>query len=48
VVGSDAKVASAVAKVLPAWKIARATNNRSAVEMLKTQPYDLVLTGEET
>ena len=47
-VGSDAKVASAVAKVLPAWKIARATNNRSAVEMLKTQPYDLVLTGEET
>jgi anti-sigma regulatory factor (Ser/Thr protein kinase) len=45
---SDAKVTSAVAKVLPAWKIARATNNRSAVEMLKTQPYDLVLTGEET
>jgi anti-sigma regulatory factor (Ser/Thr protein kinase) len=48
VVGSDAKVASAVAKVLPAWKIARAANNKSAVEMLKTQPYDLVLTGEET
>jgi anti-sigma regulatory factor (Ser/Thr protein kinase) len=37
-----------VAKVLPAWQIARAANNKSALEMLKAQPYDLVLTGEET
>jgi anti-sigma regulatory factor (Ser/Thr protein kinase)/CheY-like chemotaxis protein len=34
--------------VLPAWKIARAANNRTALEMLKAQAYDLVLTGEET
>ncbi len=47
-VGSDTKVASAVVKVLPGWKIARAANNRSALEMLKAQPYDLVLTGEDT
>ena len=47
-VGSDAKVASAVAKVLPAWQIARAANNKSAIEMLKARHYDLVLTGEET
>ena len=47
-VGSDAKVASAAAKVLPAWKIASAANNKSALEMLRAQPYDLVLTGEET
>jgi anti-sigma regulatory factor (Ser/Thr protein kinase) len=48
VVGPDSKVAPAVRKVLPAWKIARAVNNRSALEMLKAQPYDLVLTGEES
>jgi anti-sigma regulatory factor (Ser/Thr protein kinase) len=48
VVGSDTKVASAVEKVLPAWKIARAVNNKAALEMLKAQPFDLVLTGEET
>jgi anti-sigma regulatory factor (Ser/Thr protein kinase) len=41
-------VASAAAKVLPAWKIARAANNKSALEMLRAQPYELVLTGEET
>jgi DNA-binding NarL/FixJ family response regulator len=48
VVGSDTKVAPAVRKVLPGWKIARAVNNSSALEMLKARPYDLVLTGEET
>jgi len=48
VVGSDTKVAPAVRKVLPGWKIARAVNNSTAVEMLKARPYDLVLTGEET
>jgi anti-sigma regulatory factor (Ser/Thr protein kinase) len=37
-----------VRKVLPFWNIARADNNRTALEMLKTQAYDLVLTGEET
>jgi hypothetical protein len=47
VVGSGAQVAAAVAKVLPAWKIAGAIKNRSALEMLKNRPYDLVLTGEE-
>jgi anti-sigma regulatory factor (Ser/Thr protein kinase) len=34
--------------VLTGWKIARATDNISALEMLRTRPYDLVLTGEET
>jgi anti-sigma regulatory factor (Ser/Thr protein kinase) len=48
VVGSDSKVAPAVRKVLPGWKIARAANNSAALEMLKAQPYDLVLTGEES
>jgi anti-sigma regulatory factor (Ser/Thr protein kinase)/CheY-like chemotaxis protein len=48
VVGSDTKVALAVSKVLPAWNIARANNNKSALEMLKAKAYDLVLTGEET
>jgi DNA-binding NarL/FixJ family response regulator len=48
VVGADTKVAPAVRKVLPGWKIARATDNISALEMLKARPYDLVLTGEET
>ncbi len=48
VVGSDTKVAPAVRKVLPGWKIARAANNNAALEMLKARPYDLVLTGEET
>jgi len=47
-VGSDPKVVSAVEKVLPAWKIARAANNKAALEMLRAQPYDLVLTGGET
>ena len=37
-----------MAKILPAWKIARAANNKSALEMLRAQAYDLVLTGEET
>jgi anti-sigma regulatory factor (Ser/Thr protein kinase) len=48
VVGSDSKVTSAVAKVLPAWAIAHAANNKAALEMLKSQPYELVLTGEGT
>jgi anti-sigma regulatory factor (Ser/Thr protein kinase) len=48
VVGSDTRIASAVVKVLPAWKIAPAANNQAVLEMLKTQPYDLILTGEET
>ncbi len=47
-VGSDSKVAPAVRKVLPGWKIARAVNNNAALEMLKVQAYDLVLTGEES
>jgi anti-sigma regulatory factor (Ser/Thr protein kinase)/CheY-like chemotaxis protein len=34
--------------VLPDWNIARADSNKSALEMLKSQAYDLVLTGEET
>jgi anti-sigma regulatory factor (Ser/Thr protein kinase) len=34
--------------VLPAWKIAHAPNNRAALEMLRAQAFDLVLTGEET
>jgi anti-sigma regulatory factor (Ser/Thr protein kinase) len=48
VVGSDSKIVPAVRKVLPGWKIARAANNNAALEMLKTQHYDLVLTGEES
>ncbi len=48
VVGSDSKVELAVSKVLPAWNIARASNNKSALEMLKAKAYELVLTGEET
>jgi DNA-binding NarL/FixJ family response regulator len=48
VVGSDNKVAQAVHKVLPAWKIVRAPNNKSALEMLHAKHYDLVLTGEES
>ena len=47
-VGSDPKVTAALVKVLPAWKIARAANNRVALEMLRAQAYDLVLTGEAT
>lgn len=47
-VGSDSKVTSAVGKVLPAWNIAHAANNKAALEMLKSRPYELVLTGEGT
>jgi DNA-binding NarL/FixJ family response regulator len=48
VVGADSKVSSAVRKVLPAWKVAHAGNNKAALEMLKVKPYELVLTGEES
>ncbi len=48
VVGSASNVAPAVRRVLPGWKIARAVNNNSALEMLKLRAYDLVLTGEES
>jgi anti-sigma regulatory factor (Ser/Thr protein kinase) len=48
VVGSDSAVVAAVRKVLPGWNIARSANNKSALEMLKNQAYDLVLTGEES
>jgi anti-sigma regulatory factor (Ser/Thr protein kinase) len=34
--------------VLPAWNIAQAPTNRTALEMLKARAYDLVLTGAET
>jgi anti-sigma regulatory factor (Ser/Thr protein kinase)/ActR/RegA family two-component response regulator len=47
-VGSDASVRSAVGKVLPDWKIMHATDNQSALTMLKAKPYDLVLTGEQS
>jgi len=46
-VGSDSSVVAAVRKVLPAWNIARADNNRAALEMLRAQAYDLVLNGSE-
>ena len=48
VVGPDSKVAPAVRKVLPSWKIVHAADNVSALKMLHERPYDLVLTGEET
>jgi DNA-binding NarL/FixJ family response regulator len=48
VVGADSRIFEALLKVLPAWNIAPASSNRAALEMLKTRPYDLVLTGEET
>jgi DNA-binding NarL/FixJ family response regulator len=48
VVGAESKVTGAVRKVLPGWRVARAENNRAALEMLKTRAYDLVLTGGET
>ena len=48
VVGPDSKVAPAVRKVLPSWKVVRAADNASALEMLRGHPHDLVLTGEET
>ena len=37
-----------MAKVLPAWTVAHAANNKAALEMLKSRPYELVLTGEGT
>jgi anti-sigma regulatory factor (Ser/Thr protein kinase)/ActR/RegA family two-component response regulator len=48
VVGSASKVAPAVRRVLPGWKIVRAINNNSALKMLELRAYDLVLTGEES
>jgi anti-sigma regulatory factor (Ser/Thr protein kinase)/ActR/RegA family two-component response regulator len=48
VVGADDSVAAAVKKVLPSWDIARAENNRAALERLRARGYDLVLTGGET
>jgi DNA-binding NarL/FixJ family response regulator len=48
VVGPDSKVAPAVRETLPDWKVVRTFDNRSALELLKDRPYDLVLTGEET
>ena len=48
VVGSDEAVASTVQNVLPSWKVVRVDRNGSALEMLREQPYDLVLTGDET
>jgi DNA-binding NarL/FixJ family response regulator len=48
VVGSDEAVASTVQNVLPSWEVVRVDKNGSALEMLRDQPYDLVLTGDET
>jgi anti-sigma regulatory factor (Ser/Thr protein kinase) len=41
-------VVSSVQEILPDWKIAYAADNRSALESLRRQSYDLVLTDEQT
>lgn len=48
VVGSNGELASELAQLLPDWEIRRTTNNLSALELIKGQKFDLVVTGEET
>jgi anti-sigma regulatory factor (Ser/Thr protein kinase)/DNA-binding NarL/FixJ family response regulator len=48
VVGPDNVLAATVSSILPDWNIERAANNCAALEMIESQPYDLVLTGENT
>jgi anti-sigma regulatory factor (Ser/Thr protein kinase)/ActR/RegA family two-component response regulator len=48
VVGADDTVAATVQDVLPGWRVQRAETNASALELLRRQGYDLVLTGDET
>jgi CheY-like chemotaxis protein len=48
VVGPDCDLADMVSSILSDWNIERAANNRAALEMIESHPFDLVLTGENT
>ena len=48
VIGRDHRVAKVVAEALPEWRLERATDNASALGMLRAQHFHLLLTGDET
>ncbi len=48
VVGPDPRLASELAQILPGWQVRRTANNLSALELVKGQTFDLVVTGEDT
>jgi anti-sigma regulatory factor (Ser/Thr protein kinase)/ActR/RegA family two-component response regulator len=48
VVGPEPELAAEVSVNLPSWKVERAANNRAALEVVETRPFDLIVTGEDT
>lgn len=48
VIGRDSRVADIVAEALPDWRLERAQNNASALQLLRAQYFNLLLTGDET
>jgi len=48
VIGRDHRVAEIVTDALPDWRLERAQDNKAALAMLRTQHFQLLLTGDET
>lgn len=48
IIGRDALVAEIVASALPDWHLERTDDNESALRLLKSRPFHLVVTGDET
>jgi anti-sigma regulatory factor (Ser/Thr protein kinase)/ActR/RegA family two-component response regulator len=48
VIGRDHQVAEIVAASLPDWALARSDSNEDALPLLRTNLFELVLTGDET
>jgi anti-sigma regulatory factor (Ser/Thr protein kinase)/CheY-like chemotaxis protein len=48
VIGRDHHVAEIVTEALPDWQLERADDNETALLLLRTQHFHLVLTGDET
>ena len=48
VVGPDAILAQAIAKVLPGWHVESAESNHAALAKVKEATFDVIITGEDT
>jgi two-component system response regulator AtoC len=48
VIGRDHRVAEIVAEALPDWQLERAEDNETALQMLRADHFNLLLTGDET
>jgi anti-sigma regulatory factor (Ser/Thr protein kinase)/ActR/RegA family two-component response regulator len=48
IVGSNDELSAQIATTLPGWNMERAGNNLCALSLMERQPFDLIITGQNT